>query len=439
MIKKFRKRHVVPYMFIAVFLLLLYIFLRQDRKADFEAIKGLEDRIAELQGRLDSLKGSRKDVGANQQQIQEDLNKRPVNPRFGEPRAPEAGGAAESVDVVGLTLPILLMACDRKEVSKALDSLLQYNPDLRRFPIIVSQDCGHEPTAKIIAKYTNVRHIKHVNNTAIVPQKKGQNVGYYKISRHYRWALTQVFDVYNYEAVIIVEDDLEVSPDFFEYFLATYPLLKDDPTLFCVSAWNDNGKSNFIDLNQPEMLYRTDFFPGLGWMLTKSTFKQLQPKWPAAYWDDWVREPGQMGQGAKSCIRPEISRTSTFGKKGVSNGQFFNEHLKFINHATTDVHFTQLDLSYLFKNNFDSFMDYRLNSVPVISLRDLKNRITKENEVKVIYKNNKEFQSHAKAVGIMSDLKSGIPRTAYRGVVTFVYMGIRVYFVPAKPWAGYQA
>ena len=84
-------------------------------------------------------------------------------------------------------------------------------------------------------------------------------------------------------------------------------------------------------------------------------------------------------------------------------------------------------------------MDYRLNSVPVISLRDLKNRITKENEVKVIYKNNKEFQSHAKAVGIMSDLKSGIPRTAYRGVVTFVYMGIRVYFVPAKPWAGYQA
>ena len=67
------------------------------------------------------------------------------------------------------------------------------------------------------------------------------------------------------------------------------------------------------------------------------------------YWDDWVREPGQMGQGAKSCIRPEISRTSTFGKKGVSNGQFFNEHLKFINHATTDVHFTQLDLSYLFK------------------------------------------------------------------------------------------
>jgi alpha-1,3-mannosyl-glycoprotein beta-1,2-N-acetylglucosaminyltransferase len=42
--------------------------------------------------------------------------------------------------------------------------------------------------------------------------------------------------------VIIVEDDLEFSPDFFEYFEATLPLLKSDPSLWCVSAWNDNGK-----------------------------------------------------------------------------------------------------------------------------------------------------------------------------------------------------
>ena len=29
----------------------------------------------------------------------------------------------------------------------------------------------------------------------------------------------------------------------------------------------------------------------------------------------------------RSCIRPEVSRTSTFGKVGVSNGQFFDMHL----------------------------------------------------------------------------------------------------------------
>ena len=42
-------------------------------------------------------------------------------------------------------------------------------------------------------------------------------------------------------------DDLEVAPDFFTYFTATRPLLVKDKTLYCVSAWNDNGRDVFID------------------------------------------------------------------------------------------------------------------------------------------------------------------------------------------------
>ena len=36
-----------------------------------------------------------------------------------------------------------------------------------------------------------------------------------------------------------------------------------------MSAWNDNGKAGLINETAPELLYRTDFFGGLGWMLTK--------------------------------------------------------------------------------------------------------------------------------------------------------------------------
>lgn len=32
-----------------------------------------------------------------------------------------------------------------------------------------------------------------------------------------------------------------------------------------------------------DALYRSDFFPGLGWMLTKTTWDELSPKWPKAY------------------------------------------------------------------------------------------------------------------------------------------------------------
>ena len=33
----------------------------------------------------------------------------------------------------------------------------------------------------------------------------------------------------------------------------------------------------------PELLYRTDFFPGLGWMLEKKIWRELENKWPNAY------------------------------------------------------------------------------------------------------------------------------------------------------------
>ena len=85
----------------------------------------------------------------------------------------------------------------------------------------------------------------------------------------------------DFSQVVIVEDDLEIAPDFYEYFSATLPVLRADPSLWCVSAWNDNGKAGLINQSSPELLYRTDFFPGLGWMLTRELWqKELMTKWP---------------------------------------------------------------------------------------------------------------------------------------------------------------
>lgn len=68
-----------------------------------------------------------------------------------------------------------------------------------------------------------------------------------------------------------------------------------------------------------ERLYRSDFFPGLGWMLTRSLWEELREQWPAAYWDDWLRHPDR--RKGRACIRPEVCRSFTFGKKGTSNSQ----------------------------------------------------------------------------------------------------------------------
>ncbi|MCL4116845.1 UNVERIFIED_CONTAM: hypothetical protein GTU68_064524 [Idotea baltica] len=349
--------------------------------------------------------------------------------------------SGNSVLTEGPVLPILIIACNREAaIRRSLNLLLKYRPSQERFPIIVSQDCGHGPTKKAILSFGNQISLIEQPDLSIieVPLKEKKFRGYFMIARHYKWALNQIFHKYNYETAIIVEDDLDIAPDFYEYFAATYPLLKTDPTLYCVSAWNDNGKNGLIDADGGHTkLYRTDFFPGLGWMLTKDLWGELGPKWPRSYWDDWIRAKDQR-QG-RACIRPEISRTRTFGKKGVSNGLFYEKYLKYIHLNTEETEFTKLDLSYLRKENYDQNFRKEVQRSQVVSLADVKSgRLAENVSYRLIYHTKENFKMITKALGLMDDFKAGVPRTGYEGVVSFFYNRRRIYLSPSNNWKGYD-
>lgn len=130
-------------------------------------------------------------------------------------------------------IPVLVFACNRVSVSKCLDNLIKYRPSAEQFPIIVSQDCGDEATRNVIQSYEpQVSLIEQPDQSDIfVPPKEKKFKGYYKIARHYGWALNDTFGK-GYEYVIIVEDDLSVAPDFYEYFSGTHHLLKQDKSLW---------------------------------------------------------------------------------------------------------------------------------------------------------------------------------------------------------------
>ncbi len=66
-----------------------------------------------------------------------------------------------------------------------------------------------------------------------------------------------------------------------------------------------------------DLVYRSDFFPGLGWMMTRSLWFELRKKWPRGFWDDWLRDSAQRKN--RSCLRPEISRTG-MSIKNAKNG-----------------------------------------------------------------------------------------------------------------------
>ena len=145
-------------------------------------------------------------------------------------------------------IAVLVFSCNRVTIRRNLDQLIKYRPDGQHFPIIVSQDCGHEATRRTIRSYgSQLQLIQHPDLSDIpLAGKLKKFKGYYKIARHYRWALNQTFNVLGYETAIIVEDDLDIAPDFFEYFQSLEPVLRADPTLWCISAWNDNGKQGLI-------------------------------------------------------------------------------------------------------------------------------------------------------------------------------------------------
>ena len=70
-----------------------------------------------------------------------------------------------------------------------------------------------------------------------------------------------------------------------------------------------------------------------------------RPKWPAGYWDDWMRL-GAVRRG-RQCLRPEVCRTYNFGAVGSSKGQYFKRYLEHTALNQDPVDWAALDLSYL--------------------------------------------------------------------------------------------
>lgn len=188
----------------------------------------------------------------------------------------------------GGVIPIVLLTCNRAELlEQTLGSLLTV-AGVSRENILVSQDGAIKTVADVVKK----NNLQLIQNTEGLRLRGGVPIdGGKRIAKHYKFSLTAVFDRFpDAPAVIIVEDDLLFSPDFYEYFKLVAPVLYHDPSSFIVSAWSDNGFKGKV--KDPYALRRTDYFPGLGWLLTRKLYKtELEAKWPGEHWDHWLRSP----------------------------------------------------------------------------------------------------------------------------------------------------
>lgn len=376
---------------------------------------------------------------------------------------PPSTDKAHQLQSIGQTSAILVITHSRDVyLARCLHSLFSHHPGGSEWPIIVSkdeQDGEHPAIGGVLAHFVRTAQARNitfvvrahaVTYNALLPNNSCfiDSAAYGRISRHYKWALTQAFygnpvasssDLpflsQRLERVVIVEDDMEVAADFYDYFTALAPMLDQDESLYCVSAWNDNGIST-LALNSSQ-LHRTDFFPGLGWMLTRSLWLELAPKWPAIFWDDWMRSVTQTR--GRQCIRPEVSRTANFGRVGVSQSFHFAKHVSKVILSAQYVDFSKLDLSYLQPDLYHHTFFSQVSNATRLKFSNYLTSRPVKTDVIAFYPPGR-LESISKRTGIMADHRNGICRTSYHGVITFPWRDHNA-FVVEKGWTppeGYQ-
>ena len=105
------------------------------------------------------------------------------------------------------------------------------------------------------------------------------------------------------------------------------------------------------------------------------------------------------------------------------------------------VNWEAQDLSYLLEENYTPAFLEKVYGLPLVTVDELHSKVDvlDHQEYRIEYTSEASFKPIAKKLGIMDDIKSGVPRTAYQGIVTTMYVGRRVYVAPQQAtWKGYE-
>ncbi|XP_066964287.1 protein O-linked-mannose beta-1,2-N-acetylglucosaminyltransferase 1-like [Macrobrachium rosenbergii] len=190
-----------------------------------------------------------------------------------------------------------------------------------------------------------------------------------RISQHIKFSIFQAFKL-NPEAnkIIVLEDDLVLSPDFISYFHQTAPLLDADKTIFCINAYNYNSfLPTAIDTSR---LYREEVLPAYGWMITRELAEELLVDWPTmtefADWDWYIRARIQRG---RDIVTPEVPRTYHKGYGGYHiTGWEQSAYLdrRALN-ADPDA---KVNISYLTKDAYEAYLESELRNATVLEIKE---------------------------------------------------------------------
>jgi hypothetical protein len=113
------------------------------------------------------------------------------------------------------------------------------------------------------------------------------------------------------QSVIVIEENLILAPDFLYFFSMVYDSFINDPNVAAISSWNPNGYAE-IEGNS-NYVYRTNEFPGLGFMIKRSIYEdyienKVEQCCSERAWNNWSLQDDKNETVIFDVIMPDVSR-----------------------------------------------------------------------------------------------------------------------------------
>ena len=213
------------------------------------------------------------------------------------------------------SLPVVIISRDRGPYLQQTLSSLFRAPGINPQNVIVFQDGYSSEIFTVVQQFglRLVRFPKASSKLLNIANSKEADF----ITTNYRRMFDVIWGVNpkkclfaDKDFIIVLEDDLIVAPDIFDYFEQLIPVLRSDKSLFAASVWNANTHSSSLP-HDPTVVYRTESFPGRGWVLSQDSWRDvLEPAWPKCChgisWDVELRKV--LKRRGLDCLYPEVPR-----------------------------------------------------------------------------------------------------------------------------------
>ncbi|XP_037781678.1 protein O-linked-mannose beta-1,2-N-acetylglucosaminyltransferase 1-like [Penaeus monodon] len=225
-------------------------------------------------------------------------------------------------------VPVVVTAGARHQYLYHTLNTLLTAPGAQRNNVLVVLGDAPQPTTQLL-------RLINVNFTKVPVHGEGN----LKLFRYYRSVFQLVARTFpDAPAVIFLDEDVEVSPDFFSFMSQTLWLLREDPTLYCINGY---GGSKELSYDEAQVL-RSDTQVSWGYAVSLDFVREALTYWQikqeGSMYDYWLYSTVAKG---RECAMPILSRTRHYGI-GMNTEAWIHEFF-FLNNPTVQVPMVQLE------------------------------------------------------------------------------------------------